>query len=84
MRSPIEAMIDAACGIKPGEIERLKAKQEAERITLRCPACGTTKRADRHFTDPLDAAVVESSCGNCEPVDGVRYFDASGDEITQQ
>ncbi len=77
--SPIERMIDAATGFKPGisKITRL-------RVTLRCPKCDRTKDVRRHKTDPKDAVVVEAPCDRCDDGGGfpeTMYFDAAGNQI---
>ncbi len=81
MRSPIARMIDEACGIKPGDLERERGLW----VTMRCPTCKKEKRAQNHHTDPKGTAVVQVDCLDCDqPGDkdeGVRYFDEHGQEL---
>ncbi len=51
MASPLDRMIDEACGLKPGAF-----------VTMQCPTCQKEKQAPRHETDPEGTAVVEADC----------------------
>lgn len=72
MPSPIEKMIDAACGVAPGDF-----------VTLRCSKCEKEMRARKDDTDPLGTVVVEIQCPDCNSgdFDSPVYFDADGLEI---
>lgn len=78
-RSPIEMMIDKACGIT-------EPLEPVEMITLRCPECGREKSAEKHFTDLPGTAVVVAHCDKCPCEDnGVypTYFAADGTQILE-
>ena len=74
MASPLDRLIDQACGIKPGAF-----------VTMRCPTCRTEKQAPRHETDPEGTAVVQADCPGCARAGGkdyaVQYFGADGREL---
>jgi len=53
MRSPIDIMIDEACGVD----------STVRWIMLRCPQCQRTKKVIRHDDDPPDEVVGE--CPDC-------------------
>ena len=74
-RSPIEAMIDAACGYVGGSDCRF--------VQLRCPRCKRTKRVRRHSSDPPNCATLEFACPQCNPTDDemVDYYDENGHQI---
>lgn len=76
MTSPIERMIDKACGVTPESIF-------PETILLRCPNCMREKRAAREKTDPNGTAVVVTQCPKCVGGDfsSTQYFDSHGTEI---
>ena len=72
MPSPIDRMIDEACGVKPGDF-----------VTLVCNGCGQRKRAPKDETDPKDTAEVHVRCPKCNggDFDLIEYFDAHGRQI---
>lgn len=74
-RSPIEMMVDRACGFDP--------LKPYPRVTLRCPKCRREQSAATDPTDPPNTAVVLCVCPKCH--DGskveVDYFDAKGRQI---
>jgi hypothetical protein len=53
MRSPIEILVDEACGVD----------STVEWITFRCPECQRTKRVIRHDDDPPGELVA--NCPDC-------------------
>ena len=73
-RSPIERMIDEACGYDP-----TKKPPKKEKITLRCPRCGKEKLVDRSTTDPPGTVVIETDCPPCGG--GITYYDKDGNSI---
>lgn len=76
LRSPIEMMVDKACGYDPAKA--------VPTITLRCPVCSKEKEVGRHRTDPKEAKVVLSECLDCGKSGGfeeVWYLDSTGKEI---
>lgn len=78
MRSPIEQMIDKACGYDPATAPKV------DMVTLRCPKCGRTKRVVRDKTDPPGTAVVEANCDKHSAegcAEEVFYFDANGKQL---
>jgi len=82
-RTPIEAMIDQACGvIEPGHIRR-----NHPLVTLRCPECKHEKKVVRAKSDPPGTAVVQFICVNClnaknaEDNSDVIYFDSDGNQL---
>ena len=76
MRSPIEMMIDKACGFD-------RAAFEKNTVMLRCPECKRTKRVERHVSDLPGTATVEAHCDKCNGEDNgqVQYFRADGTQI---
>lgn len=74
--SPIEQMIDKACGYKPAAAPNM--------VTLVCPTCGTVKRVKEIDSDPPGTYRVEADCNECASPDGrdIRYFDKHGKEIS--
>lgn len=76
-RSPIEMMVDRACGFDRAAAEKRPT------VTLRCPTCQQTKAADLDATDPPGTAVVQVTCPKCNAGDfaEVIYFDASGKQL---
>lgn len=76
-RSPIEMMIDKACGFDP-------SGPAPERVTLRCPQCRRTLRVLRDDTDPENASTVEVICDKCDHgglKPEVSYYDDRGNQI---
>jgi len=74
-RSPIEIMIDQACGFVPN------GNPKPPLITLRCPNCKRTKSAPIDPTDPPGTAIVEATCDQCNDGSGfpeVHYFNKRG------
>jgi hypothetical protein len=79
--SPIDRMILGAvkcvrCGAGYGECGCWST-----RITLRCPKCSRTKKADPEPSDPPGTAIVEATCDRCDDGGGfpeVHYYDAKG------
>ena len=93
-RTPLEIMIDRACGIPDSEasattpllalVDRAKGiPTHPDSILLHCIACGRRKQARRDPTDPPGTAVVQARCPECVggDFDEVLYFDASGKHI---
>lgn len=72
--TPIERMIDKACGVKPEYWQR-------HFVLLKCPKCKAEKRVYRHSSDPKSAVAIEAACPKCGPVETIRYFDAAGLEV---
>ena len=74
MTSPLDRMIDEACGVKPGDF-----------VTMRCSTCQKQKLAPRHEMDPEGTAVVQSDCPGCARAGDkdyvIQYFDAHGQEL---
>ncbi len=73
MRSPIERMVDAACGITAEQRAELEAKQadlEANGVLLYCP-CGA-KKWDERIPEYEDFDVIEVECPSCRPTDPDR------------
>ena len=77
-RSPIEILIDRACGITDEE-----APAAYESITLRCSQCGREQKAPRDEWDPPGAVIVQARCPRCvgDGPDDVLYFAAGGEQI---
>ena len=77
MRSPIERMIDEACGFDPDAPE-----PKRDLLNLRCPQCSKVFLVDRSAVDPPGAAVIECPCLDCRDHDPVvRWFNAEGREL---
>lgn len=75
--SPIEMMVDRACGFDR------EAAEKRPTVTLRCPKCQRTRAADQDATDPPGTAVVQAQCPECVggDFDEPLYFDASGKQL---
>lgn len=78
-RSPMQRMVDQACGFDPDA-----PIAPRDTITLRCPSCKKEKSADWDKTDPPGCAVVETTCHDCHnsgDFELVDYFNAAGEQI---
>lgn len=75
MRSPIEIMVDRACGI-PDDVTWIKPTGP----TMRCRKCKQEKKVSTHYSDPDGTVVIEFLCPECAPdgFDDLTYLDASG------
>lgn len=76
-RSPIEMMVDQACGFDPDAPEN-------QPVTLMCPDCKKTKSVSRDKTDPAGTAFIHLSCPDCWKDGGFEnpsFFDVNGLEI---
>jgi hypothetical protein len=78
-RSPIEMMIDKACGYDPSK----RPSPRPPAVILRCPSCAKEKGTWKHKSDPVGTAVVQSRCPECcgGDFDTPIYFDHAGKEI---
>lgn len=78
-RSPIERMIDAACGITEADRVEMRRGQ----ITMKCRSCGDTRSAARDASDPPGADTIVFPCPNCrtEPWPDPVCLDVEGREI---
>jgi hypothetical protein len=81
-RSPLERMIDAACGRDPG----WRPTRALQSVTLRCPRCTRCATVPRHETDAPGTAIVEYPCHDCHPApdEAVHYFDIQGHAIIEE
>lgn len=77
-RSPIEILIDRACGVP----EHFEPEREPL-LTLSCPGCRAAKRVHEHETDPPGTTRIEYPCPKCLTGDvaAPRYYAANGQEI---
>ncbi len=77
-RSPIEMMVDQACGYDPDA-------PLPPKVLLECPICQRTKLVEKDKSDPEGAVRIVYKCNTCEPpgagFDSLRYFDKDGKEI---
>ncbi len=85
MRSPIDRMIDEACGLTPEKIEekieQLRANRKKLFLTLRCPSCGKEQQSRRTPDDPPNAALMLMACPDHFPAGEtvpVEYRDENG------
>jgi hypothetical protein len=78
MRSPIERMVDEACGIKNGDVTA-----SSELVTLVCPKCQRRAQVEKYETDPVGTTEVHVVCDRCNPgdFDVPVYFSADGQEL---
>jgi rubredoxin len=79
MPSPIERMIDAACGVPKSERFDRPAP-----VKLECPKCGAEKMAARDKTDPPNTYIVKLTCPKCHDegdFQQVDYFNQQGEQI---
>lgn len=74
-RSPIEMLVDRACGFDP--------YAPRDDVLLRCPKCGREKSAARDSTDPPGTSLVVLQCPECVQgdFDVPGYYDAEGNEL---
>lgn len=77
MVSPIELMIDRACGFDRA------TQPPRDLVSLHCPDCGKTIRVDRDIADPPSTAKIEIACNKCsqDPERAVKWFNAKGQQI---
>lgn len=75
-RSPIERMVDEACGVPADYVP-------PPRVTLECNVCSKTKSVPIDPTDPPGTAKVRMPCPECAKGDRVMidYFDKDGKQI---
>jgi hypothetical protein len=80
-RSPLDKMIDRACGLPDGWEN--DPKYNPPQVTLECKKCKKTKRVAKDKTDPEGTARVLMQCPECNPgdFDEPAYFDNNGKEI---
>jgi hypothetical protein len=79
MRSPIEMLIDKACGFD-------RENYKPDFITLRCPQCKREKRAPRDASDLPGTAIVVAHCNECSGEDNglyPEYFRENGTQILE-
>ncbi len=78
-RSPIEMMVDQACGFDQS-VQRPAPKP---RVMLRCPKCGRKQKAALDDMDPPGTATVIIQCPKCcgGDFDSPLYEDANGKEL---
>lgn len=76
VRSPIEMMVDRACGFDPNAPSK-------PTVLLYCPKCKRRQRASVDDTDPPRTATVIIQCPKCVggDFDSPKYQDASGKEL---
>ena len=76
-RSPLERMVDGACGVPEGFVP-------PPRITLRCPKCEKEARVLKMRSDPPPAELLVLPCTDCHGPDYEEwfYYDANGEHIT--
>lgn len=75
-RSPINRMIDKACGFDPNN------PPPGMWPILRCPACNKEQRAKPGELDPPDAALVMCPCPDCVDEDcEPRFYDRDGTRL---
>lgn len=74
-RSPIEMMVDKACGFDPSNPPQPRELP----IELHCPKCKEVLKVDADETDPEGTAKIETACPKCQTEDfKISYFDAEG------
>ena len=78
-RTPIEIMIDRACGIPDNAVPLTP-------ITLHCISCGRQQRAPRDPTDLPGTVVIKTRCPECVGGDfaEILYFDAAGKQLSEE
>jgi hypothetical protein len=72
VRSPIEMMIDKACGFK--------ASDNQTTVMLRCPVCHKEKATSHDLSWPDGTKTVYYSCRACPPSD-IRFLDRAGNDL---
>lgn len=88
MITPIEAMIDAACGFDREAYRREQAAirghdADGEWLILFCPSCGRFMADEHGETDPPKATLLELKCEQCNhgDFDSPGYWDGAGREL---
>jgi len=82
-RSPLEAMIDAACScVKCGR--RGSPGTCGCWVKLECPKCGASKLTERNDFDPPRTVKVRLQCPDCNAgdFDTPAFLDAEGRELS--
>lgn len=77
MGSPLDRMIDQACGLDPSQLKALPM--------LACPRCKREKRTTLQRNEPKDATRIELPCPDCWKAgefENPIYFDANGKQLT--
>lgn len=78
-RSPIEIMVDRACGFGPNQYEPPELP-----VLLTCPGCGRQMRSPTVEGDPEGTAAITVKCPECAHGDkesDIEYFDAQGKRL---
>jgi len=76
MPTPLEALIDRACGIEnPQDISKW--------VTLACTECLVEKRVPKDSTDPEKTERIEFICPDCKgSINGpISFFDGWGNPL---
>lgn len=75
-RSPVERMVDRACGIPDDWVP-------PPRVTLECSRCGKKKDVAMDATDPPGTARIRMLCPECAKGDRsmIDYFDKNGKQL---
>ncbi len=84
MPTPIEALIDKACGYVPHDPENDYRKDPEHSILLQCSVCQRLIMTQRHLSDPKQAARIVFPCNRCGTgAEGgqVQYYDADGERV---
>ena len=82
--TPIEALIDRACGYHPTDPWDAYRADPERNILLQCMSCRRLIVTQRMKHDPKEAARITFPCNRCNTrVEGaqVQYFDADGKRI---
>jgi len=85
-RSPIEMMVDQACGFDREAWEAGRAEREAKMIILRCPFCQKERKQNPDKKDPKGTKIVLCNCPQCVDVGhycDTVYLDANGKSLTK-
>lgn len=78
-RTPLEHLIDQACGYSPDRWQKAR-----DTVKLKCSKCGKWKIVERHKSDLKGTVTVIADCPECSQpgmFEDVTYWDADGKQI---
>jgi len=79
MSSPINALIDKACGYKPKATVR-----SSKLVLLRCPSCKRKRLTEREQGEPKRTATIILRCPDCDKKHGFMwplFLDKNGKDL---
>lgn len=81
-RSPIEMLVDKACGYDPDKETKTRKPEPGPDIEMSCPECREVLMVYGDESDPEGTAKIETACPKCSTGDfKISYFDSEGNLI---